>query len=87
MGVSIYVEPDALVQWGVEMKKINEDANDNLTSFVNNVKNLEGSWAGLSADGFLTANESFFKQATSYHTKMCDLDKLLNTVVETMEKE
>ena len=87
MGVSVYIEPDALKQWGVEMSKINNAAIEDLTVFLKNVRSLENSWDGDAATGFLEKNESFFNDANNFHEKMCEIEVLLNLVVEVMEKE
>ncbi len=87
MGVSVYIEPDALKQWGVEMSKINNAAIEDLTGFLKNVRSLENSWDGDAATCFLEKNESFFNGANNFHEQMREIEVLLNLVVEVMEKE
>ena len=69
------------------MSKINIAAIEDLTNFKKNVDDLDGSWDGDAATGFLEENESFFNVAENCHNNMSEVENLLLTVVEVMEKE
>ena len=85
--VSVYVETTALVGWSSKMEEINSSAVEVLNKFKTTVGDLNDSWAGNSASGFLTASEALINKTIAYHDEMANVEQFLIKVVNTMEDQ
>lgn len=84
---SVYVDASALSSWSTQMSSINQQAIDDLKSFISLVDNLDSSWAGNSAEAFLRETNKFVESALVMHNKMIDVEKFLNEVIMTVEQQ
>ena len=87
LDVSVYVETTALVGWSGKMEEINSSAVEVLNKFKSTVNDLNDSWAGNSATGFLNASEALIAKTISYHNEMASVENFLIKVVNTMEEQ
>lgn len=87
MDVSVYVETTALVGWSSKMEEINSSAVEVLNKFKSTVGDLNDSWAGNSASGFLNASDTLINKAIAYHDEMANVEQFLIKVVNTMEEQ
>lgn len=84
---SVYVDTLALTNWSSQMASINEAAVSDLETFIKQVKELDNSWAGNSATGFLNNTSKFINDAINSHNTMGDVENFLITVINTMESQ
>jgi uncharacterized protein YukE len=87
LDTSVYVDFSALNEWRNQMDNINSSAMDTLDSFMSTVEDLKDSWAGNSAESFLTSATGVINKAKGYHTEMGNTENFLITVIDTMDKQ
>ncbi len=82
-----YIDKDTLKNWGTEMTRLNNEAIDILNSIEREVKNLGDYWQGNAATGFNNVVNNLIEDGKNYHTKMQNVENMLNEIVITAENQ
>ena len=83
---TVWVETNVLNEWCTDLDKRHDDIVDILCKIQNEINNnVNDSWKGNAATGFINASNDVIKLAKNLHNGMRDTNTFLKTVVQHME--
>lgn len=81
MDNKVYVDLNALADWGNQINNLNDGAMDILKSFESTLDDLDNYWKGNFATGFITDSTNFTGKAKKVHNTMKDVPKMLKEII------
>lgn len=84
---NVFVDISAMNGWTANIKEIYTESTTVLNELSTLVESLNDSWQGTSATSFVGNYSAFIKSVLAVCDKMADFGTLLQTVVQTMERE
>lgn len=82
-----YIETEALISWGKELTKLNQEALDIINDLEEEKKRLLEKWNGNAANGFNMVINNLIQDARKYHNDMKSVERILNEVIITAENQ
>lgn len=84
---SVFVDISAMNGWKANIQEIYTETTGILNELITSAQSLSDSWQGTSATAFIGNYGAFVKEVLAVCDKMADFGTLLQTVVQTMERE
>lgn len=83
----IYVDTDVLLSWKEQMKAINDESIKTINEINTKMKDIDSCIAGNIAEGIKYDIGRLTKNCLTSHETMKDLEKMIETIVETKINE
>ena len=84
-GGKVYVDLDALADWGNQINNLNDDAMGILKGFESTIDDLDNYWKGNFAKGFIDESTKFTGKAKSVHNTMKSVPLMLKNIIDVKE--
>lgn len=81
----VYVDLNALAEWGNQFTNLNNSALDILKSFESTIDDLDNYWKGNFATGFINDTTKFTGKVRQIHNAMKDVPVMLKDIIVTKD--